>query len=58
MNDLILEKKPEITISTGQVMVFTITVSCTDHPMLSADGLSCLSTPQSHQHLHLHILQL
>lgn len=43
MNDLILERKSEITISTGQIMVFT--VNCTDKPMLSADGLWCLSTP-------------
>lgn len=49
MDDLILERKPEITISTGQIMVFA--VDCTDNPMLSADGLWCLSTPQSHQHL-------
>lgn len=45
MDDLILQRKPEITISTGQVMVLTVTVKCTDHPMLSADGLSCLPTP-------------
>ncbi|KAF4790819.1 SPARC [Turdus rufiventris] len=38
------QRKPEITTSTGQVMEFSVTVNCTDHPMLSADGLSCLST--------------
>lgn len=43
MNDLILKRKPEITISTRQIMVFT--VSCTDNPMLSVDGLQDLSTP-------------
>lgn len=35
MDDLILKRKPEITISTGQIMVFA--VDCTDNPMLSAD---------------------
>jgi len=54
MDDVILERKPEITISTGQITALTI--DCTDNPMLSADGLWCLSTPQFYQHLH--ILQL